>query len=83
MPFTYNTQVRSARMSCLLAAIDAGAASGYIELGTTNMAASLCKIYLSKPSFAISATGVMTMNDAPKSGVATGAGTAAAARICD
>ena len=44
------------------------------------MAATLITITLDDPSFTESG-GVITMQGAPKSGIATGAGTAAAARI--
>ena len=67
-------------MAAVITAIDAHASPAYIEIGTAAMAATLVTITLDDPSFTESG-GVITMAGAPKSGIATGAGTAAAARI--
>ena len=69
-------------MQAVITAIDANAAPGFIEIGTAGMAAVLCSITLSKPSFTETG-GVITMAGAPKSGVAGASGTAANARIKD
>jgi hypothetical protein len=62
--------------------IDANASPAYIEICTASFATTLVAITLSDPSFTESG-GVITMAGAPKSGVATNAGTAAVARIKD
>jgi hypothetical protein len=80
LPVTYNSTLKSARMAAVITAIDANASPGTIEIGTAGMAAVLATITLSKPSFTESG-GVITMAGAPKSGIAAGTGTAAAARI--
>jgi hypothetical protein len=68
-------------MAAVIAAIDANGA-GSIEICSAAYAAVLCTIALSLPSFTESG-GVLTMQGTPKSGTATGAGTAALARIKD
>jgi hypothetical protein len=80
LPVTYNSTLKSTRMAAVITAIDANASPGTIEIGTAGMAAVLATITLSKPSFAESG-GVITMAGAPKSGIAAGTGTAAAACI--
>jgi hypothetical protein len=80
LPVTYNSTLKSTRMAAVITAIDANASPGTIEIGTAGMAAVLATITLSKPSFTESG-GVITMAGAPKSGIAAGTGTAAAARI--
>lgn len=80
MPVTYNAALKSSRMAAVITALDAHANPAYIEIGTAGMAAVLVTITLADPSFTESA-GVITMAGAPKSGVATGTGTAAAARF--
>lgn len=78
----YIASLKSTRMNAVISAIDANAAPATLEIGTTGMAATLVTITLGDPSFTESA-GVITMMGVPKSGVATGSGTAAAARIKD
>jgi hypothetical protein len=80
MPPSYITSLKTTRMQAVITAVDVNAAPGTIEIGTTGMAAVLCILTLSKPSFT-EAAGVITMAGAPKSGTASGTGTAAAARI--
>jgi hypothetical protein len=82
MAVNWNTPSKSARMIAGLNQIDANAAPAKIEIGTSGMAAVLVTITLSDPSFTESG-GVLTMASAPKSGSATGTGTAALARIKD
>ena len=69
-------------MSNVISAVDGNAAQATLEVGTTGMAATLVAITLAKPSFSESG-GVITLIGVPKSGVASGTGTAAAARIKD
>jgi hypothetical protein len=81
MTVSYASGLKTTRMQAVIAAIDAAAGNGYIEIGTAGMAAVLVTIALQKPSFTESG-GVITMAGAPKSGIATGTSpVAAAARI--
>jgi hypothetical protein len=80
MPVSYVTSLKSSRMAAVITAIDISAPAAVIEIGTAGMAAILVTITLSDPSFTESA-GIITMAGAPKSGIASGTGTAAAARI--
>ncbi len=80
MAVTYASGLKDTRMTAVRDAIDAGAGAGYIEIGTAGMAAVLVTITLADPSATISG-GVLTLSGTPKSGVASGTGTAAAARI--
>lgn len=80
MAVNYVASLKTTRMAAVITAIDVSAPAAYIEIGTAAMAATLVTITLGDPSFAESA-GVITMQGAPKSGVATGTGAAAAARI--
>src|SRR5262252_9889686 len=67
-------------MQAVITALDIAAPPAIIEIGTAGMAAVLVTITLQDPSFTESG-GIITMAGAPKSGVATGTGTAAAARL--
>jgi hypothetical protein len=82
MAVNYDAATKSARMQQVIAAIDSNAAPAFIEIGTANMTVVLVTITLQKPSFT-EAGAVITMAGAPKSGVASQSGTAAAARIKD
>lgn len=82
MAVNYDAATKTARMAATILQIDANAALAYIEICTASFATTLVAITLSDPSFTESG-GVITMAGAPKSGVATGAGTAAVARIKD
>jgi hypothetical protein len=82
MAVNYAAATKTARMAATILQIDANASPAYIEICTASFAATLVTITLSDPSFTESG-GVITMAGAPKSGVATGAGTAAVARIKD
>jgi hypothetical protein len=86
MTISYNAAAQTARMNAGLAQIDANASPAYIEICTAAYAAVIVTITLSDPSFTVAGTpAVMTMAGAPKSGVASLAGTntAAVARIKD
>jgi hypothetical protein len=78
----YDAATKTARMAATILQIDANASPAYIEVCTASFATTLVTITLSDPSFTES-SGVITMAGAPKSGVATNAGTAAVARIKD
>jgi hypothetical protein len=82
MAVNYDAATKTARMAATILQIDANASPAYIEICTASFAATLVTITLSDPSFTESG-GVITMAGAPKSGVATNAGTAAVARIKD
>ena len=82
MGVSYAATVKNARMTDVLTTIDASASPATLEIGTTSMALVLAAITLNDPSFTESG-GVLTMAGVPKSGTATAAGTAAAARIKD
>jgi|SRR5215831_12864207 len=82
MSVSYANALKDTRMNAVITAIDAQSGSGYIEIGTAGMAATLVTITFAKPSFT-EASQAITMAGAPKSGVASGSGTAAAARIKD
>ena len=69
-------------MTAVRDAIDAGSGAGKINIYTAAYAALLVSIDLADPSGTI-ANGVLTLSGMPKSGVASGAGTAAIARILD
>jgi len=81
MSVSYATALKSTRMNAVISAIDVNASPAFIEV-MTGASAVLVSITLSDPSFTESG-GVITMAGAPKSGVATGSGTAALARIKD
>jgi len=82
MAVNWNAPSKSARMNAGLAQIDANPSPAMIEIGTVGMAQVLAVLQLAKPSFTESG-GVLTMAGAPRSGVATLTGIAAAARIKD
>ena len=82
MSVSYAAPLKDTRMNAVVSAIDAQAGNGTIEIGTASMGTVLVAISFQKPSFTESG-GVMTMAGAPKSGTASGTGTAAAARIKD
>jgi hypothetical protein len=82
MTVTYSNALKDTRMSSVITAIDAGASPGTLEICTAAYAAVLVIITLSKPSFT-EATQQITMAGVPKSGTASGSGTAAVARVKD
>jgi hypothetical protein len=82
MSVTYSAAIKNTRMQAVLTAIDANASPAFIEIGTAGMGAVLVTVTLADPSFTL-AGAILTMAGAPKSGTATGAGTAAEARIKD
>jgi hypothetical protein len=86
MAVNWNAATQTSRMNASLTIIDANASPATLEIGTTGMAATLVTITLGDPSFSVGGAPpncALTMVGVPKSGTATGAGTAAAARIKD
>lgn len=83
MAVTYTTAVKTARMTAVRDAIDAGVGAGTLEIGTAGMAAVLATIQLVEPCGTIAGT-VLTLDFDPDiSAVAAAGGTAAAAQIKD
>lgn len=82
MSVVYLASLKTTRMQAVRDAIDAGVAAGTLEIGTAGMAAVLCIVTLADPASSVAGS-VLTLLGVPKSGTATGAGTAAAARIKD
>lgn len=82
MSVTYNTAVINDRLQVVINAIDAGAASGTLTIGTVGMGVTLAVITLSDPSATVSG-GVLTFAGLPKATIATGTGIPAAAQIQD
>lgn len=80
MSVTYNTTLKSSRMTDVVTAIDAGGA-GYIEIGTAGMATVLSTIAFNATCGAVSA-GVLTFGGMPLTDPsAANSGTAAAAQV--
>jgi len=79
---TYNTDVINQRLQVVVDAIDAGAASGTLHIGTAGMGTTLAIITLSDPSATV-AVGVLTFAGLPKATIAIGSGIPAAAQIYD
>lgn len=80
MAVQYATTLKTTRMNSVIGAIDGGAGVGTVEICSAAYASVLVSIALNKPSFS-EATGTITLQSAPRSGVAGNAGTAALARI--
>lgn len=82
MAISYSAALQTTRMNSVVSAIDVHANPATLEIGTAGMAATLVTITLADPSFTVAGTpAVATMAGVPKSGVASGSGAAAAARI--
>ncbi len=82
MAIVYSVAVRNSRLQTVINAIDAGAGSGLIKLGTAGMAVTLATITLNKPCATISA-GVLTFSGTPLNTLGAALGVAAAATITD
>lgn len=83
MAVTYTTAVKTARMTAVRDEIDGAVSAGYIEIGTTGMAAVLATISLDAVCGTVSGD-VLTFSSFPKSDTSADAtGTAAEARIRD
>lgn len=84
MSVSYSAALQNSRMDAVIAAIDAHASPATLEICTAAFAAVLCIITLNDPSFVRSGTPpnvLITLQGVPKSGTASGTGTAAVARI--
>lgn len=82
MAINYVTAVKTTRMNDVLAAIDAGAGAGYINIYNAGYTNNLCTIIFADPSGTVLA-GVFTLAGVPRSGLGLFAGNAALARIYD
>ena len=84
MSVTYNAALKTTRMTDVVAAIDAGAGAGKLEIGTTGMATLLAEFTLADPCGTVSGP-VLTFDFDPgiSDTSANNTGTAAAAQIKD
>lgn len=82
MAVTYNSTLKTTRMTSVVTAIDAGAGAGKLEIGTSGMGTVLATITLADPCGSASA-GVLTFTTPRSDTSADASGTAAAARIRD
>lgn len=84
MAVTYSNAVKEDRLDVVIAAIDAGAGAGYIEICSAAYAAVLATITLNDPC-ATASSGVLTFDVTPQPEDASAdlTGTAAIARIKD
>jgi hypothetical protein len=82
MAVTYSTAVKTLRMQAVADAIDAGASSGTLEIGTTAMGSTLATFTLVEPCGTVSGA-VLTLDFDPdiSESSADASGTAAAAQI--
>lgn len=81
MSVTYPSSVIDSRLQVVVDAIDSGAGSGILQLGTAGMGSVLSNITLAKPCATI-ASGVLTFAGTPITDpAAAGLGAATAARI--
>jgi hypothetical protein len=84
MAVTYSTATKQARLNAVIAAIDAGAGPGTVEIGTSAMGSVLAILTLADPSGTASG-GTLTFDFDPDitDSSANNSGTAAEARIKD
>ena len=82
MPIIYATSLKTRRMEAVRDAIDAGAGSGYIQIGTAGMAIPIVDIILANVSCTIAGS-VLTLSSTPRSGIANETAIAESAQICD
>lgn len=83
MSVNYNVNVINDRLQVVVDAIDAGAAAGKLQLGTSSMAVILVTFVFSDPCGTIS-SGVLTFSNMPITDpYAANTGTASAAQIID
>lgn len=83
MTVNYNTNVINSRLQVVLAAIDAGAGNGILNIGTASMGVVLANIVLAKPCGSVAAR-ILTFLGVPLTDAyAQNAGTAAAAEVTD
>jgi len=82
MAISYNSTLKSDRMTSIITRLDAQAGNAILKIGTAAMGTVLVSITLAKPSATVSG-GVLTFSGLPKSASATGTGAAAAAQLTD
>ena len=84
MAITLATAARNAACDAVVDILDTGStvAQGYIKIQTSGDV-DLVQIDLSNPAFGAASTGTATLAGTPKSGTATGTGTAAKFRVYD
>lgn len=82
MPVQYSNPLKNTRMQAVIDAIDAGSATGTLEICTASYNAVLAILPLQKPSFVVGAQ-MISMQGVPIQAPAAAAGTAGAARIKD
>lgn len=82
MGVIYAAALRTARMTAVQTAIDAGSGPGTLEIGTAGMASTLAVLTLSDPCGTVSGD-VLTFSAITQDSSADASGTAAAARIKD
>ena len=84
MSVTYNAALKTTRMNAVLAAIDAGAGPGTLEIGTTAMGTILAQFTLADPCGTVAGSVLtFTMGTGISDTSANNTGTAAAAHIKD
>lgn len=82
MGVVYQAALRTTRMAAVETAIDTGAGTAVLEIGTTGMASTLVSFNLSNPAGTVSGD-VLTGSSMPKTATAGNSGAAAEARIKD
>lgn len=81
MSVTYNTTLKTTRMTAVVTAIDAGTPPGYLEIGTTAMGTVLATIYFATTCGTVT-SGVLSFSSLPLTcASAANSGTAAAAEV--
>jgi hypothetical protein len=81
MSVTYNTTLKTTRMTSVVTAIDAGTPPGYLEIGTTAMGTVLATIYFATTCGTVT-SGVLSFSSLPLTcASAANSGTAAAAEV--
>lgn len=87
MSVIYTSALQTTRMNAVVTAIDVNASPATLEIGTAAMAATLVSITLLDPSFTVGGSppnvAATLVTTTARNGVASGTGTAAAARIKD
>jgi hypothetical protein len=85
MGLTLTNDARSAACNAVVDLVDAGTgvAQGYIKIQTSGDSDLVQIDFDTPPAFGAAVNGVATLNNAPKSGTASGTGTAAKFRVYD
>lgn len=82
MAVVYSAALKNTRMLAVLAAIDADAGAGSLEIGTSGFGSTLLTVALDDPAGSVTAD-VLTLSGLPNTAVIANTGTAAEARIKD